>query len=360
MIRFCSIVAAVLTIMLASVALAQSSNRGPGPDRLALGTVRVGATVEASFGLSDVAKDPKKVVFTVEAPDFVKVLDKSVFPGDVDLVDDELIKGVHAVVVIAIDTNKPGTFEGEIKVTLGGHAAKVPVSVVVKSADAAAIRILVAESPFHAYSTSDGGTFKAWTDLVTDAKWNVDYLSVTRGKPVMRDLDLTRYGTVLLPGDALVSATEQDINGLRAFVEKGGRLVIAANHFFGRSVEKANTILDGYGLKMVDAEAPLSANAVTVDDASFGPELVKAGIKSARFFRASPAVIADAKRAKVLVKAAWVGGTDDGFVAIASAGKGEVVALGQSLWWHWISTDGAKGTDNAKLLRFLLTPGAGR
>jgi hypothetical protein len=46
-------------------------------------------------------------------------------------------------------------------------------------------------------------------------------------------------------------------------------------------------------------------------------------------------------------------------VEAAKAGKGEVVALGQALWWSWIDTKQAKRADNAKLLRLLLTPGAG-
>jgi hypothetical protein len=355
--RFVWVTVALGAALAPSAALAQAGIQQP--DRLPLGTVHVGATVEASLVVFENAADPAKVALAVEAPSFVKVLDKSVIARDFRDANNNLVKGVGGVVTIAIDTAKPGTFDGEVKVKLGTKTAKVPVSVVVKPPAPAAVRVLVVESPFHWTATDDASVFKDWTDLVADAGWDVSYLNVTPGKPALRDLDLSKFGVVLLDGGGLFDLTAADLKQVRAFAEAGGRLVLAANHFFVGSVEKANKVLDGYGLKMVDAEATGAAAEVIVDTEAFGPELIKAGIKSARFYRASPVAVTDAKRGRVLVKAAWVGGKDDGFVAIARAGKGEVVALGESLWWNWISTPQAKGTDNAKLLRWLLTPPGG-
>lgn len=49
--------------------------------------------------------------------------------------------------------------------------------------------------------------------------------------------------------------------------------------------------------------------------------------------------------------------------AVAQPKTGKVqpdkIALGQSLWWNWISAEWAKGADNAKLLRWLLVPKGG-
>src|SRR5262249_28749525 len=42
---------------------------------------------------------------------------------------------------------------------------------------------------------------------------------------------------------------------------------------------------------------------------------------------------------------------------MARAGKGEVVALGESLWWDWITPKYDPTGDNAKLLRSLLASG---
>ena len=44
----------------------------------------------------------------------------------------------------------------------------------------------------------------------------------------------------------------------------------------------------------------------------------------------------------------------EGHIAVAQAGRGEVVALGQSLWWFWLSQAKAKSSDNAAMLRNLL------
>ncbi|HYT91250.1 MAG TPA: hypothetical protein VEL76_21225 [Gemmataceae bacterium] len=180
-----------------------------------------------------------------------------------------------------------------------------------------------------------GRWFWACADLVAEAKWDVSYLSVAQGKPVFRDLDLSKFDVVLLAPDGLTQATAADVKRARAFVERGGRLVVTAQSGYWGSVEAANKGLDGYGLKILDEEAPIGKNRVIpdviLDKEAFAPEVIKAGIRSARFFRASPIVVSPDKPARLLVKAAGVGGPKDGFVAVAKAGKGEVVALGQSL-----------------------------
>lgn len=329
----------------------------PSPDRLPLGTVRVGATVEASLIVYEKTDDPKKATLTVGAPEFIKVLDKSVIERDV-FDGYGFVKGVGGLVVVGIDTGKAGAFEGKMTIKLGTVTAQVPISVAVKRAEPAAIKLLVVETPFAAMSTNDAGIFKDWTDLVSAAGWDVSYLTIARGKPVLRDLDLSKFDAVLLAPGGLLEASADDIKRVRVFVERGGRLVVAANHFYVGSVEAANKVLDGYGLKMLDAEGSINANEVILDQKAFGPEIIQAGIRSARFHRASPVVITDAKRARVLVKAAGVGGPDDGFVADTKAGKGEVLVLGESLWWSWISAEQTRGNDNAKLLRLLLTPAA--
>jgi hypothetical protein len=328
-----------------------------GPDRLPLGTVSVGATVEASFLVYEKTDDPKKLSLTVEAPPFVTVLEKSVI--DRDIFDgDDWVKGAGGLVLIRIDTGKAGNFQGEVQVKLGTVTARVPVSVVVTPPEPAAVKMLVVESPFVAFATSDASVFKDWTDLVAEAKWDVSYLTVAQGKLVFRDLDLSRFDVVLLSPGGLLEGSADDVKRVRAFVEGGGRLVVAANRFYVGSVEAANKVVEGYGLKMLDAEAPNEHIEAILDRKAFGPEIIKAGIGSARFYRASSVAVTDAKRARILVKAAGVGGPEDGFVATAKAGKGEVVVLGQSLWWNWMSAEQARGTDNARLLRLLLTPSA--
>jgi hypothetical protein len=96
-----------------------------------------------------------------------------------------------------------------------------------------------------------------------------------------------------------------------------------------------------------------------LEENNFDPKLVKLGVKSAHFFRASPVTVTDEKSGKILVNSFGVGVPGDGFVASAKAGKGKVIAIGQSLWWHWISEKQAADTDNALLLRLLLEPSKG-
>ncbi len=340
------------------------------PDWLPLGTVCTGTIVEASFAVYGEVDDAKKTRVRVEAPPFVQVVDRSVIEREF-YEGDKRVKGVAGIVVIRIDTSKPGVLQGQIEVELEsisarrGHVpvtAKMPVSVVVKRPGPGAVKMLVVESPFHWTSTGDPGVFKEWTDLAAEAGWNVSYLTVAEGKPVFRDLDLSKFDVVLLAPAGLNEGTAEEVKRVRAFVEGGGRLVVAASAFYWGSVEAANKVLDGYGLKMLYQEATFGKNRVipaeVLDKEAFAAEVIKAGIKSVRFYRASPIVVSADKPARVLVKAAGVGGPKDGFVAAAKAGKGEVVALGQSLWWNWVSENQARGTDNAQLLRLLLTPAA--
>jgi hypothetical protein len=133
--------------------------------------------------------------------------------------------------------------------------------------------------------------------------------------------------------------------------------VVAANHFFKDTVKKANEVLAGTGIELRDEQAVGQAPAeVVLGKDRFAADVVKAGVSSAHFFRASPVAVTNGETGRVLVEAVGAGRPGDGFVAVAKVGKGEVAALGVSLWWHWIGDQKAAGADNAKLLRFLLTP----
>jgi hypothetical protein len=115
-------------------------------------------------------------------------------------------------------------------------------------------------------------------------------------------------------------------------------------------VKAANGLLDPYGLRMTDVE-PGGLAGIQVPRPEADP--LTQGVGPLRFFRPSPARVIDAKKGKLLVAAPPYPG--EGFAAVARVGEGEVVALGQSMWWHWISTDQSQGADNAKLLQQLLT-----
>jgi hypothetical protein len=247
-----------------------------------------------------------------------------------------------------------------VAVTLGSSKVKVPVTAMVKARKRGYSRVLIVETPFDKYSTDDGGVFKPWTDLVAKSPLDVSYLLVRKDKSVFRDLDLAKFGCVFVAENGLIHLTEADVNAVRKYAEGGGRVVVAANSFFVGTVPKANEVLADSGIEMRDTEAQgRGQNEVTIEKGQLHERLVKDGIETVTFYRASPIRVADAKRGRVLIPASGVGEPGDAFVASAAVGNGEVIAIGQSLWWNWVGEKRAKGADNAKLLRWLLVPRGG-
>ncbi len=179
----CPVALALLVLALSAVpAVAQPKAGSAQPDRIPFGTVYTGATVEGSFQVYE-AGDDADIPLTVNAPKFVKVRytakrSQQFGPGNNFIVGS---------VEFALDTSATSDLSGEFSVTLGAAAAKVPVSATVRPAKKGLTRLLVVETPFSRYSTGHGADFKAWTDLVADASLDVNYLLVTRGRPVLRD-----------------------------------------------------------------------------------------------------------------------------------------------------------------------------
>jgi hypothetical protein len=344
--------AVLVSVLGAGRVLAQPTSGQVQPDRIAFGNVHTGATVEASFMVLERGED-KKIKFEVTAPKGVKVLGKSIDtreygPGN---------KFVCGSVEIAIDTSAAGEVKGDLAITFGQQGVKVPVSATVKPRRAGLLRMLVVETPFQRYSTRDGRMFDAWTGLVKADAWDVSYLLTAPGKAVLRDCDLAPFDTLLLGPDGLFRMTPADVKRVRAFAEAGGRVVVAANYFFRGTVQPANKVLAGYGLELQDTESRTGQNKVSLGKDELDPQLVKAGIETAHFFRASPVTLTAGKGGRVLAKAVGVGNPEDGFAVMARAGKGEVIALGVSLWWGWITPERDPSGGNARLLRWLLASG---
>ena len=319
------------------------------PDHLPFGTVCVGGIAEGSFLVYASADDPKPTV-KVEAPKFVKVLGTETYARQAGLGNNFTCVAVE----VAIETARAGEFEGEIKVTVGEVTTKVPVSAAVKARKVGQTRLLVAGTPFERDSADNGKMYKAWTDLVRGADLDASYLLVRIKQPVLRGLDLSKYNCVLLDACALLVKTADDVQQVRAFAKAGGRVVVTTSAFFAGSVPAANEVLDGTGLELLDQEAPRGLKNVTPKADDFSPEVVKAGIKSTTFFRASPIRVENAGR--VLVNAVGFEKAGLGFVATAKVGKGEITAVGVALWWWWAAGERGEGADNAKLLRWLLAP----
>ena len=337
-----------LSLTLAGSATAVPNVGKVQPDGLPFGTLYTEGIAEGSFMIYAPADDPNPKI-KVDAPRFVTVLNTGTH-------FQEFGKGngfTCVTVEIAIDTAKPGELKGDITVTVGEEKAKVPVSATVRARKAGAPRVLVVGTPFERYSTDKGESYKGWTDVVGAAGLDASYLLVRNTKAVTRDIDLSRFDTVLMSAEALVRQTDDDVKRVRAFAERGGRVVVTANAFFVGSTKGANAILDGYGLEVKDVEAPGLPGEIVVKKDGLDAELVKAGAAKAKFYRASPV---RAEKGRVLVSTPEFDRADFGYVATAKAGKGEVVAMGVSLWWNWVGEQRAKDSDNAKVLGWLLTP----
>src|SRR5262245_50527592 len=198
--------AVALLLLIAAPAAAQVRTGKVLPNQIAVGPVYMGATVEASFQVFERGTDDK-LPLQVTAPKFVKVLRKAVRTQQYGPGNDFVCGSVE----IAIDTRAAGLQKGEVQVTLGQTTVKVPVSATVKRRRPGLARLLVAETPFEKYTTEDGRAFKPWTDLVEGASLDAHYLLLGQGKPVLRDLDLSKFDCVLLASVGLTQLTPADL-----------------------------------------------------------------------------------------------------------------------------------------------------
>jgi hypothetical protein len=304
------------------------------PDRLSFGTVRAGAIVEASARVFVHAVDPSGVRARVRAPWFIKV--EELFVGGPEA---GTSRGtVFCDVFFRVSTSRPGEHASTIKVIVAGERGEIQVAVTVAPEDPALPRVLVAETPFDRVSTDEGSAFDPLLDVVRSSKADVSY---ARRLPE----DLSGFDVLLLAGSELHGIQDHQIALVKRFVAGGGRLILAANYFFRGTVAKANAILEGYGIVIEDAEPDRQ-----VETERIAADPLTEGVKGLSFFRPSPVKATDPGKAKVLVESLRGDGT--GYVAVWR-GEGEVVVLGQSLWWHWIGKEGASG-DNGRLLRNLL------
>lgn len=318
------------------------------PDRLTFGRVYVGATVEASVRITAAGNDTTGLEVRTKPPEFLKVTETRLSTQAYG----QLGTFVVCDVLVAVDTRSAGDFRGKLKVSIGDQEVEVSVDVKVLDQEPGLRRVLVVETPFQRFSTGDATVFEPWLDLVKSARLDVHYLEVDRGRPVLRDLDLSEFDVVLLAGAGLISAGEKDFDKLKTFVRDGGRVVVAANHFFMGTVAKANEFLASFGLRISDVELP-GLNLFQVEGEGIVENPLTAGVQSVKFFRPSPVAIEDEDKAKVLVAAPAF--PDEGFVAVANADGGQVVALGVSLWWNWIASAQESDSDNATLLKNLLS-----
>ena len=242
---------------------------------------------------------------------------------------------------------------GTLTVQVGQKPVEIPVSANVIEQDPDATRVLIVETPFCRFSTSNASIFEPWLKLVKDAKLDVSYLEMDPALPVLRDLDLSGFDVVLLGGTGIFSARDEDFEKLKPFVASGGRIIVTANYFFRGTVEAANRFVVPLGLKMTDTEPRGDNSLVELEESDIPRHKLTTGVRKLKFFRPSPVTVEDPKAGTILVETPL--DPQQGLVAVARSGKGDVVVLGTSLWWNWIASEPESGADNARLLQNLLT-----
>ncbi len=339
----------LLTVFLVApvVARGQVETGKTSPDRLSLGIVRVGATVEASVRVFEAGDDTAGVPFAVVPFPFLRVTQTRL--GTQAFGDRGKFRTLD--IMLSIDTAREAEYEGFLEVRLGEEHFVVPVTADVRAPEPDQARVLVLESPFSRFSTDDATLFNPWLELVKSTNIDVHYFHVDRSDSVLRETKLSEFDVVLLSGEALIFARPLDFTRLTRFMEDGGRVIVAANHFMMGSVGKANELLEPNGLRMEDVEPRESQ--VDIDESGIADDPLTAKVKSVKVFRPSPIAVTDEDAARILV--ACPPFPEKGFVAVAKVGNGELVVLGASLWWNWIASEQEKGADNAALLKNLLT-----
>lgn len=243
------------------------------------------------------------------------------------------------VVHMRLDTSRIGEHSGTAKMTMDKRQSELPIRFAVRP-NPMLPKLLIAQTPYDSDATSRGSDFKALGKIVSSLNVQVDYREKL-------PLSLEGYQTVLLADDALMMLTHPQRNAVTNFVKRGGRLILACNAFMPRTVAKANEILADHGLSVQYRDYSKEVAAT-----NFTSDRLTQNIRQLRFFRPSLIQVTDPSKGKIV---AWDPTRSGGFVAVSrAAGRGEVIVLGVSLWWHWIGQ--FPGTHNADMLQRILAP----
>lgn len=309
------------------------------PADLVFGTVREGTRIEGNFlvfwndaRFADEATE-------VEATGPVRVL-----ASENDM---RAGTGPTTRVWLSIETGEIGAVESSVTVKCEGHTLTVPVEAVVLPRDPLSTRVLVAGSPFDGYSSDDSSVFDGWRGIVDRGKLEVHYVNAKSGSPIVPVDVLQRVDVVLVDPDGLMQCTPDDMNRLQGFISGGGRVILTADRFFRGTVAKANELATGFGLRMEDAEV---AQVVELADEQILDHPMTEGVEVVKVRRPSPTALIEPERAKALVQ--MPGNPDRAFIALSrTESRGELVTIGESLWWAWVHDY----PESSRLLRNLLT-----
>lgn len=240
----------------------------------------------------------------------------------------------------SVNTSSIGDYSGTLIIKTTAGDINVDVKVTIRSTPKPTAKMLVLDTPFHRYSTSDPEVFKTMTDVMDAGLANVSYVSVENlGGYDLSVLNLENYDVVLLAQDG-VGYIKANVDYLKDYVNKGGCLIVCADHFWGSSIENANLILNYFNLSIRDEEYGYD---VFITDFAHHP--ITSGVSQLCLLRPSPVEVLSSE-ATILAHPPGVP-ENEGVLAV-SGQKGKIIALGNSLWWHSFLNWG-ENYDNAKI-----------
>ena len=333
-----SIAAALL--LAASIACQQGPKVGRSPIRVELGVVRAGAIVETTVFIYWRAPANNAKVITKLPPTIQQLTIES-------NKDDQGREETR--LALAIATDQLGKHETSIELSLGERKASIPVIWTVAPAVPNSSRILVASTPFRGDSSMLPEDFASWRDLIVEAQLDVDYRHRRKGASTFSTESLARVDIVLVGEECLLHITNSEVARLQGFICGGGRIVVFADAFFVGTAAAANRICEPFGIEVINREPPIGEPHAAFDG-DLARHALNVGVKRIVVGRPSPTKITNPELATALVTLPTFG-SEYPFASIATTKSGgEIIAVGNSLWWNWI----AKAPGNKRLLRNLL------
>ena len=324
----------------ATLACQQAPEPTTSPTKVDLGMVRVGAVVESTVHIKWHTPANGNNA-TVKLPANTQQLAVQTSNRDEGRAETRI--------GLAVSTKDVGTHDATIELSLGTAKATVEVTWIVEPAVVNGSRILAACSPFMGDSTNDPAHFNTWRELVKSSKLDVDYRYPRKDAPAFSANALARVDIVIAGENALTEITRAEIARLQGFICGGGRVIVFADAFFGRTTQVATRICRPFGMVMLNREPP-PGPLHTAADHDLPRHALSVGVKELVVNRPSPTKITDPKMATALATLPTFG-AELPFAAIATTKSGgELITIGKSLWWHWIN----QAPGNARLIRNLL------
>jgi hypothetical protein len=237
---------------------------------------------------------------------------------------------------LLVDTSTAGLSRGKITAQLGRREVSLPIEISVREPESKT-RLLVV-SPFYGNAARAGTNLNPAVELLSSLPCRVDYLRILPAS-------FQDYKVVFLSEGPVANLSGRQVDDLKSVIEKGGRVVLACNHFFPETVEGANRLATNYGLRVMTnwIMAAMSTNIgrdflttnVHVVRSNFSPiETVGPNVKPLIF-------------------------SNDGSNSVAAVARlptgGELVVLTTAVWWNSLKQLPTNNDDRI-LLRNILTP----